>query len=425
MPRRVFIIGAGVSAECGAPTISNFLSQRYLKLVDPRVQEILTGFLNYLYPHERSRNIEAILSEIDDKIANSQSYGKYSISDLQVFRDTLVDAINQILSSIWNRISHELGIESIDNPYAALIAPMKQRKQIIGEKRVLTLQREIASMNFQPEENFQDDNDGIEISEHAQGWLNTYGNLVRIIHPGDIIINFNYDNFLELAIVERINRSQIDYGIDFHEFSTDEDINCHGVFTYYGRPSKKYPYRVSIFRLHGSLSWGICSQCGSIYSSYLTPIPRLKRWINELRPRPEDGDDHIFCCRHFDLHPFIVPPTWMKQKSYENECLTEIIEAATQQISQASSLYFLGYSFSDSDIVIRDLISDAKKLRGGLGWDTVQVVDIALDSVIGRYQNTFENIIGYKGKVSEFLNTMPSSTSAFSDPPKEFHLNTY
>jgi hypothetical protein len=119
------------------------------------------------------------------------------------------------------------------------------------------------------------------------------------------------------------------------------------------------------------------------------------------------------------LHPLIVPPTWRKHQSYENKCLSAVIEATIQQVSQAESVYFLGYSFADSDIVIREVFQKAKEMRGGMEWDSVQVVDIALDAVLPRYQRQFSNAAGYDGKVSEFLDTIPDSTDPFRDPMRE------
>ena len=43
-PKRVFIIGAGMSADCGTPIIRNFLEERFLSLVNEEDQKKYSNF---------------------------------------------------------------------------------------------------------------------------------------------------------------------------------------------------------------------------------------------------------------------------------------------------------------------------------------------------------------------------------------------
>jgi hypothetical protein len=67
-PKRVFIIGVGMSADCGAPIIRTFLEERFLSLVNEEDQKKILKFFSDVYLPDNIPNIEEILSEIDNSL---------------------------------------------------------------------------------------------------------------------------------------------------------------------------------------------------------------------------------------------------------------------------------------------------------------------------------------------------------------------
>lgn len=410
---RVFILGAGLSAECGAPLISNFFSEPFIDLMSPHNKLKIVEFLGILDDAENCQNIEEILGLIDTNIVRGTSIGSYSPSDLHQIRKIILEGINEILTRIWDGINEELGIEKIDNPYAALLSEIGQPEEILQTKLIRSVTAELQYFS-NPQENNNIHKE--RLPTRAEGWINSYVSLIRILKPNDTIITFNYDNFLELALSYFLNRQDIDLGFNYFELSPDVDIRCHGDLYYRIRTPQSVQYKITILKPHGSLNWGICSNCGEIIVTYLTPLLSVKGYIDTItESATEEEKERHFCCKKFNPQLLIVEPTWLKM--YTNKYLSQVIETAIQKLSYADEIFFIGYSFSKSDNLIREILTKSLHERAGKPWGKVNIVDTSHEA-ISRYQVFFPSLKIHQVRASEFLKEMPRYKGIWRDPPK-------
>jgi NAD-dependent SIR2 family protein deacetylase len=126
-----------------------------------------------------------------------------------------------------------------------------------------------------------------------------------------------------------------------------------------------------ILKLHGSLNWGYCNNCGKIY--YLT------QKVSE-KLISEDG---VYCnnnnCRkkNLKLQQIIVPPKLSKLIKPEQNLesvsstspyfkLVRIWMKAYDNIKSCERIFFIGYSFPETDVQMRIFISNALRVNSNL-----------------------------------------------------------
>lgn len=412
-PKRVFVLGAGLSAECGAPLIANFLSEPFLNLISPEKRSIIVDFLRTIENGETILNIEDVLGLIDTNIVRGNSIGLYNPSKLLQMRRTVLEAINEILTRIWDTINEELGVEKIDNPYAVQLSEIGESKEIHRTKIIRMLAAELEFFSQSREKNVTIIN---ELPPRAEGWINSYVRLTGILKPNDTIITFNYDNFLELALSNILEREDIDLGFDYFELSPDMDVLCHGDLCNRIRTPDYVKYKITVLRPHGSLNWGICSNCGELIVTYLTPLLGVKKYIDFIKNSANKKEkERHFCCKNFDPQLLIVEPTWMKL--YTNYYLGQVIENTIQKMAEADEIFFIGYSFSDSDSLIRDILTKSLHMRADKYWDSIFIINTSQEAIV-RYQGFFPSLNVHEKRASEFLSEMPRYEGLWRDPPE-------
>ncbi len=108
-------------------------------------------------------------------------------------------------------------------------------------------------------------------------------------------------------------------------------------------------------KLHGSLNWGYCSECGKIYYFHKQMYDDLYSFDNVKCPIDEN----------IRLMPFIVPPTLNKLEKTKPKMkspyfqLTSIWSKASEYLQSCEKIYFIGYSFPETDVQMRIFISNA------------------------------------------------------------------
>ncbi len=128
--------------------------------------------------------------------------------------------------------------------------------------------------------------------------------------------------------------------------------SAHGGF-HYGFPFDRDKYRYHrlrgarggppLFKLHGSLSWVICSVCRTV-------------WMHEGAADHWQGKD---CPRndcHGHLRLLIVPPLW--DKGVATREMGILWEAASYLLQEADEVVVIGFSFAPADHLAMDLIRD-------------------------------------------------------------------
>ncbi len=155
-----------------------------------------------------------------------------------------------------------------------------------------------------------------------------YDFLIRALaaNPGSSFITFNYDNAIEDALKNKAVHT-IDYGFD----KTNETSTITR----------------TVLELHGSANWTYCDQCKKITTglNYITPIEFESN--RQLL--------HDLYCRNTSAFNVIIPPTWYKFNYLD--IFTKIWQRAIQEISLATHLFIIGYSFPRTDVFFEQLMT--------------------------------------------------------------------
>nr|HEX4316494.1 SIR2 family protein [Kofleriaceae bacterium] len=187
-------------------------------------------------------------------------------------------------------------------------------------------------------------------------------------------ISFNYDLLLDNALVDLHRTWDLDYAINFSNYS--EDDGWH-------RP--RADRSALLLKLHGSLNWLYCTTCRSVT---LTP---KEKGVCRLKWEPET----CICsaCETLAV-PIVIPPTYLKALS--NLHLRQIWDAAERALLSIDRIIFCGYSFPDADIHVRYLLKRTELNRKRATPLEVFVVnehagktDAARDSERDRYERFF------------------------------------
>ncbi len=131
---------------------------------------------------------------------------------------------------------------------------------------------------------------------------------------------------------------------------TSYGINYEGVQPY-NSVSIKPDYQLRILKLHGSLNWGFCENCREIY--YF----EKKMYDNITLGGVE-------CCgeecktKHVKLKTVIVPPTLSKLAKAQPQ-LVNIWKTAQSHLKSCEKIYFIGYSFPETDVQMKIFILSA------------------------------------------------------------------
>jgi hypothetical protein len=198
------------------------------------------------------------------------------------------------------------------------------------------------------------------------------------------VISFNYDIGLDYAL---------SYTKTPYEYFPD--IN---------KKSRKIPF----LKLHGSLNWTKCPECGKIVHYPLEKIInfyptgsdvgqtqlRVSTFLNQFH-----GHEHSF-----DPTPFIVPPTWNKIEYHRS--ISTIWKAAAQELSEARNIFICGYSLPTTDYFFHHLL--ALSLISGEIIDRFVVIDPE-SHVADRFKQTLGQPV---------LNVFASSNTSFEEIDK-------
>jgi len=112
--KRVYIIGAGMSREVGAPGIDDFLEELLRRVPKSRTQRLREFRARY----GRKRNIEKMLSEIDKHIIEGKNLDGYDVPSLRKIRAEIVNGISDTLASIqYHFLSAHYDYKRYEDPY--------------------------------------------------------------------------------------------------------------------------------------------------------------------------------------------------------------------------------------------------------------------------------------------------------------------
>lgn len=196
------------------------------------------------------------------------------------------------------------------------------------------------------------------------------------------IITTNWDILLEHSIQEPMFR----YGEMIRPYKKPQLESSVG-------------YVIPILKLHGSLNWGFCEKCGKIYYFDGKIYGQLV------------SANNVKCEKHPDvkLTPFIIPPTLSKLEKAEIRNrnspyvpLRSVWSEARKYLMSCDKVYFIGYSFPETDVQMKIFISDALRKN-----EKLEKITIVSNPKYGKSRVDFEEryspILSKTKKVPEVI----------------------
>lgn len=324
MEKILFILGAGASAEGGAPLMGNFLDKAKEIIFDKKIDL------------KNKNDFERVFSAID-----TLRNGK------------IEEKLNKEID--WNNIESVFSILEEIQFIEDLPISIDDKKSILFSLKNLILETLAQSIIFP-----QSVRNELKYNQPPKpyGLFATLLDKIKTAYNISLI-TFNYDISLDYAL----NLLRLPYGYCF---------------------DKSYS-QIPLLKPHGSLNWALCNKCGGIspvtftehgqkyfmsrqISKALSERGGASPWkegnINlEMRNllnkhecpycRATSLSNPVFC----DEEPFIIPPA--KSKNYEK--LQIIHDRVKKEISSADYIYIIGYSFPESDDSIRGYIDEHAK----------------------------------------------------------------
>lgn len=315
-PRIAFILGAGASAPCGAPTMCDFLERTRMEIERgqlPRFRRDLDNVLvvkDYLFTHQTKAaypvdNMESLFSAIEMGMTLGR-LGTLSLEQIAAAKDSFIRLTAAMLEHTMPLSRH--GATSLPTPRgqpsgSGIFAPRGYNELGLFIKGLL-------------EKNFKSEID---------------------------IISFNYDLGVELGLMS--------HRVDFSTVGTPAP--------------EPLVAKVSLHKLHGSILWenagnAIVNHIGALKDElhtllYGTAIEEPE----ELVQASPSTSISLQCVRSLLARtsplfmPLLVPPT--DQKASHRATMTEVWKSAAESLSAADVICIVGYSIPPTDVFFKCL----------------------------------------------------------------------
>ena len=343
--KTVFILGAGASAEAGAPLMGDFIARaKKLHAVDgfgqerAQIQDVLDAAYKDLKPVQVKssiayHNIEELFSAIDMG-AMLNVFGSRDPSTLQALQTA-------VRVFIYRTIEETVRLTRVG-------------QRIESPKGYATL---------------------------AELTLEKIKRTARYGHKDVSFITFNYDTCLEFALVRA--GLGVDYGLD-------EPFVCEHEARYQAGRQVAIP----VLKLHGSINWAQCLQCNVVAPTeidFWRPVSFMDV-LDQPKSLPLPVGTHIAKLQHrcgskLDPVPVIVPPTW--NKAANGDGLQSVWKRAAQELGSADNIVVIGYSMPVTDTFFKYLFA--------LGSDS----DVHLEKFVvingtegGQSEQRFKDLLG-------------------------------
>lgn len=327
MSKIVFVLGAGASAHCGTPLMNNFL-------------EIAEDLWRKGEVKEASEQFEKVF----DAIGYLQ--GIHSKAKLDTYNIETVYAafeMGKLLDSL-------PGVEE-SSKIDELISSIKKVIGFTLEKTTKLPYDATGQMNAPP------------------SYYEFAGIIESVIGAAKScsIITFNYDLGLDYSLYKR--RILPDYSLG--------DINLRG-------------RSVTYLKLHGSLNWGKCTECGKIN-------PYREFQLTSHKPGADYSIIPVisalkqqkckYCGKPLEEDPFIVPPTWNKTAFHAE--IDQVWKRAALELKDAENIFVLGYSLPSTDLFFNYLFALGVDMRTILKSFYVYNIDRT-----GAVEERFRDLLG-------------------------------
>ena len=339
--KNVYILGAGFSANAGAPVMWNFIEQAKLLRDDARL-----GL------------------SVEDQKAFERVFKR--LGELRVAQSKMTIDIENI--------EHLFSLLDMDIDFGGASAGTLRQDLIFLILR--TLERTIQTENlFRGTWGLPIQDAAEEKQTHTRGLIANYVELFSAFASRrwisgtfgmpedgkcqDTIITMNYDCLVDDCLARM--------GV----------LPAHGLKDPELPPEhRRFGYEMSVLKLHGSANWFKCTsgRCPEkIMIAGGTPAKRLEYFYAPHCPH----------CGQTTVEPVIVPPTWAK--GGQSELLRPVWSQALKAIREAGRIFIIGYSMPSTDEFFRYMLALA--LASNEGLDKVVVVNRSPDA-----QKIFESL---------------------------------
>jgi NAD-dependent SIR2 family protein deacetylase len=301
----VFVLGAGASAQAGAPLMNTFIRV---------AQDIMRG--GTLSPNEQE-NFDLVFKA---RMLLQQAHSK-----------------------------SELNIRNIESLFGAFdMAALMGRLGNLDHDEVSRLPnavRYVIAKTIESCVKYEVNRGGLTLSPKP---YDGFVEIVRGLHQrgaGSVsIITFNYDVGLDYAL---------------HANSMPFEYRC-GVPAGVDFGKKLNLAAIDLLKLHGSLNWGRCEKCQRICpwelkdffaANQWSPLPKFETTRTlEIANRLSQRTCPV-CGTSLSENPVIVPPTWNKGNAHVE--LSSVWRAAAEHLAEAENVCIIGYSLPITDEFFR------------------------------------------------------------------------
>lgn len=349
--KTVFIFGAGVSKEAGAPVMRDFLDiahhLRHKTIGQSEVKDAFDDVFNAiseLHPiHHRSylnlNNIEEVFSAIE----MAQIIGR--LGSLKQER------IEKLKKSIITLIVETL---------AKTIKFSVRDGRVLPSDSLYGFVRELNALKVKARE-------------------------LNVSFPDISFVTFNYDLTL-------------DYALEFDGIIPDYCLSSTTI-----TPAKSH---CPLLKLHGSLNWLRCdnAQCKKINTiNPLSVVGNERHYDRRFFNFDLSKGYNCSCGTQSEYNPILVPPTWNKS-GYHDE-IKNVWQKAAKVLAEAENIFVVGYSLPPTDLFFRYLFAMSADSSTWLQRFWVYNPD-------GEVEDRFREICG-KGIIERFKFTRNSFAGVY------------
>jgi hypothetical protein len=299
MSNIVFLLGAGASAQCGAPVMSNFL-------------DVAAGLLRTNQVREKREQFERVF-EVIGGLQAVHSKAQLDLNNIEAVFTALE------LGRIIQRVP---GMKPEEIPQA-----ISSLKELIVQTLELTIKFPTHGTTINPPRAYEA---FAKVIEYLQG--------EAMPQRSCSVITFNYDVAVDMAL------HRVHLGPEY--------------FLHAGRGKG-----VPLLKLHGSLNWAIENDpphaihplhLRDYFSRYSIHWSRDEIGTTVL-PFGTQLKEYFDTKTDFSVapEPVIVPPSW--NKADYHHALSNVWAAAASQLAEAEYLFVIGYSLPETDAFFRHL----------------------------------------------------------------------
>ena len=208
--------------------------------------------------------------------------------------------------------------------------------------------------------------------------------LAKGIEKGDTVISYNYDMLFDNALGSKLKDGTY-------------RINFDWIFDGTWSRSSGSPSITELLKLHGSLNWLRCANCGSSLLYNFKALPRLV--YEKLGLAPSSGDFVCPKCQRKMLKSAIIPP--LLTKPLDDIEFKYVWDLASRRLTTADKIVVIGYSLPPTDYYSEMLLrkSISSRMQTELQLDVVnpnpEVVERLVRTLRPTEHESFDNLKEY------------------------------